>query len=707
MTRVIYGLVVMLTMLTTSQIPVAAQGKPDSQPIELEPVVVRAQREEDAARERRLVPATGTKTETHILDLPISVGVVDKRQIEEQGAASVMEALSNISGVYSFNSFNAFPQYAVRGFFGNNVTLMTNGIKEHENQRGSRDVDLFNLERIEVLKGPASVLYGQGAIGAAVNYVTKQPTTTPAYEGAFSYGSFDTVRGSGGAGGPLVPGRLLYRIDVGASSSGGFEDRTDYERYQGTGTLVLVLPSEGRLTLFMDNRYDEIKPYMGIPVISNRPLRLALVRRENNYNIPDTQNWVYVLRDRVLYEQPLTENLKLRNLLYFFRQELGYRASEEYTFVAPRTLTRTFLEFTRDDYLLGDQLEAIWDTKLWATKHKVLVGLDSSYNRLKSTQATGSVGNIDLFEPVEPGTPERITSRNNRDAEVRSYAAYGQNQIELTEQWKAVLGLRFDHVNGQIRRTNTHESFQRKFDDFSYRAGAVYQPVPTLSLYASYTNATRPTTNLFNVPTDRIFKPEKAEQWETGVKNMLLNNRFVTTLAWFTLDKENIQVTRTLPGGGQVTDQIGKQRSRGFELDVDYLLTRDWRVTGNYTFTDAYFVEFEQSGRNLAGKRPQNIPEQLGSLWTNYDLGAGFGVGTGFRFVGERFGEDSNRTAIPEYFLWDAMLSYRWKGLEGSLNFKNITDVTRFDQALRVGNVTTNLVPGRPFEVIGGLRVGF
>jgi len=336
-----------LLMLMLVPAPVSAQAQSSERPVELPTVEVTGQRETEASRERRLVPVTGTKTETNILDLPVSVGVVDKRQIEQQGAVSVMEALVNVSSVYSFNSYNAFPQYAVRGFFGNNVTLMTNGIKEHENQRGSRDVDLFNLERIEVLKGPSSVLYGQGAIGAAVNYVTKQPTATPAYGAAVSYGSFDTARASVGAGGPLVPGRLLYRVDVGASRSDGFEDRTDYERYQGTVTLTALLESDARLTLFMDARYDDIAPYMGIPLTSRRPLRLANVRRENNYNIPDTENWVYILRDRILYEQPLTERLRFRNLVYFFRQELGYRASENYTFVAPRTLTRDFLDFTR------------------------------------------------------------------------------------------------------------------------------------------------------------------------------------------------------------------------------------------------------------------------------------------------------------------------------------------------------------------------
>lgn len=699
------GIVAMFVLLPALAALAGAQSP--EKPIELEPVEVKGQREQEAARERRLVPATGTKTETNILDLPVSVGVVDKRQIEQQGAVSVMEALANVSSVYSFNSYNAFPQYAVRGFFGNNVTLMTNGIKEHENQRGSRDVDLFNLERIEVLKGPSSVLYGQGAIGAAVNYVTKHPTTTPSYEGAVSYGSFDTARASVGAGGPLVPGRLLYRVDLGASTSEGFEDRTDYERYQGTVTLTAVLASEARVTLFIDARYDDISPYMGIPLTSRRPLRLANVRRENNYNIPDTDNWVYVLRDRVLYEQPLTEGVKLRNLLYFFRQELGYRASENYTFVAPRTLTRDFLQFTRNDYLLGDQLELLWDTPLGATKHKFLFGLDGGYNRLKSTQSFGTAPSIDLFAPVEPGRGlERITSRNNRDGEARLYAVYGQDQVDRTEQWKAVLGLRFDHANAQITRTNTHQSFQRKFDDFSYRAGIVYQPAPVVSLYANYSTATKPVTNFFAVPTNGIFKPERAQQWEAGVKNTLLGNRFVTTLAYFAIDKENLQVTRNT-AQGPITDQIGEQRSRGIELDIDYALTRDWRVTGNYSLTSAYFAEFVQGSRNLSGKRPRLIPEQVGALCTTYDLGLGFGVGTGFRFVGDRFGEDSNVTGIPEYFLWDAMLTYGWKGVEASLNFKNITDTTRFDQALADTGVTTNLVPGRPFEVIGGLRVLF
>jgi len=707
MTRVIYGLLVAVFMAIPG--PLVAQEKPGEKPVELEPVVVKGQREEEAARERRLTPVTGTKTETNILDLPVSVGVVDKRQIEEQGAVSVMDALTNVSSVYTFNSFNAFPQYVVRGFRGNNVTLMHNGIKEHENQRGSRDVDLFNLERIEVLKGPSSVLYGQGAIGAAVNFVTKQPTYAPTYEAAVSYGSFDTARASVGAGGSLVPGRLLYRIDFGASRSEGFEDRTDYERYQGTATLILMLPTEGKLTLFVDGRYDDIAPYMGIPLTSRRPLRLASVRRENNYNIPDSDNWVYVLRDRILYEQPLTERLTLRNLVYFFRQELGYRASENYTFVAPRTLTRDFLQFTRNDYLLGDQLELLWDVPLGPTKHKFLFGLDGGYNQLKSTQSFGTAPNIDLFEPVEQGTGlERITSRDNRHGEGRLYAVYGQDQIDLTEQWKAVLGLRFDHANAQIRRTNTHESFQRKFDDFSYRAGLVYQPMPVWSLYGSYSTATKPVTNFFAAPTARIFKPERAEQWEGGVKSTLLGNRFVTTLAYFAIDKENIQVTRNTEQG-QITDQIGKQNSRGIELDIDYRLTRDWRVTGNYSFTSAYFAEFVQGSRNLAGKRPQFVPQQTGALWTTYDLPLGFSVGTGVRYVGDRFGEDSNVTSIPEYFLWDAMLTYRWKTMEASLNFKNINDTTRFDQALSGGTpgVTNNLVPGRPFEVIGGLRVHF
>lgn len=699
MTRVIYSLLIAVFMM--NPVPVAAQEKPGDRPVELEPVVVKGQREEDAARERRLTPVAGTKTETNILDLPVSVGVVDKRQIEQQGAVSVMEALSNVSGVYSFNSYNAFPQYVVRGFFGNNVTLLYNGIREHENQRGSRDVDLFNLERIEVLKGPASVLYGQGAIGAAVNYVTKQPTTSPTYEGAAAYGSFNTFRASVGAGGPLVPGRLLYRLDAGASTSDGYEDRTGYERYQGTGTFALELPSEGRLTLSLDSRYDDIKPYTGIPLIDKRP---APVRRQSNYNVPDTVNWVYILRGRGLYEQPLAENVRLRNQLYYFYQELDYLASETYTVVKPRTVTRDFLQFTRDDHLVGDQLEAIWDTSLGPTKHTVLVGLDGSYNRLNSTQAFGSVGSIDLFAPVEPGTPPVITSRNNRNAEVRNYAAYAQDQIGLTDQWKAVLGLRFDHVNAQIRRLDTRTSSQRKFDDFSYRVGLVYQPLPVWSLYASYVTATKPVTIFASVPTARIFKPERAEQWEAGVKSTLLDNRFVTTLAYFAIDKENIQVTRNT-ATGPVTDQIGKQQSRGVELDIDYLLTRDWRVTANYSFTDAVFGEFFQGARNLAGKRPRLVPQQLWHLWTTYDLAAGFSVGTGARYVGERFAEDRNATPINEYFLWDAMLAYRWKGLEASLNLKNITDVTRFDQAL--GDPATNLVPGRPFEIIGGLRVAF
>lgn len=710
MTRVISVLsriVVAVILVLVTALVAGAQDKPPEKPTGLEPIVVEGRQDEQAARERRLVPTTGTKTETNILDLPVSIGVVDKRQIEQQGAMSVMEALSNVSGIYVINTYNAFPVHMVRGFFRNNVTVLYDGLREHAEDRGMRDVDLFNLERIEVLKGPSSVLYGQDPIGGVINYVTKKPTKDPVYEGSVSYGSFDTIRGSVGAGGPIVPGQLFYRLDVGASRSDGYEDRTDYERYQGAGAFEIVLPWDARLTVSLDGRYDDTKPYVGIPVIDRRP---APVRRQNNYNIPDTENWVSVLRGRARYEQSLTPTLKLRNQLYYYYQELEYRASETYTVVLPRTVARDFLKFTRDDYLVGDQLEAIWDTTLGPTKHKVLGGVDGSYNRLDSSQIFADpISSVDLFDPVQPSGRTRPNPadifRNNREAEVRSYAAYVQDQIAVTEQWKAVLGARFDHVNGQIRRTDRNQARQKKFDEFSYRAGLVYQPLSSVSLYGSYATASKPRTLFSSLPTTSgSFKAEEAEQWEAGVKTTLLDNRFVTTLAWFNIDKENLLFTRPTPQG-PVTEQIGAQRSRGVELDLDYLLTRDWRVTANYSFIDALFVTFVQNERNLAGKSPEFAPQHLGALWTTYNLGAGLNIGSGVRYVGDRFADNSNTTPLDGYFLWDAMLSYRWKNLEVSFNVKNVMDVERYDYA--VSDPATNLVPGRPREFIGSVRVAF
>ncbi|WP_447970599.1 TonB-dependent siderophore receptor [Nitrospira sp. M1] len=679
--------------------------------IKLSEVVVRETRGTGYKAE---TASTAMKTDTPIRETPVSIQVVPRQVIEDQAAQRLQDVYKNVSGVgESGNTLNAQSEVLpfIRGFEA--PIVLRNGMRS--TLVGS--VDLVNIQSVEVLKGPASILFGALEPGGVLNYTTKLPLDEPYYNFKQQIGSFSLSRTTFDATGPLDTDRTwLYRLNAAYTNQGSFRDKIELERFAIAPSLTWRISEQTDVTFDLSYTHETVPYDSGIPLDADGdPLvpietffgdsNLAGRTLEDlflGYLFQHRFNHVFTLRNRFQYHRANPRNEAIRH-----RGVIGAPGAE--------LLRQRYQNEEREDveYQLVTDLLANFATG--GLDHKALVGIDlirqdTDFERFRQNLADVAISSKPNVNFDPPANLQRILDFSRS---TKWLALYVQDQISMLEdgRLKLLLGGRFDWVRqsdhiGSIRVTD-HE--------FTGRAGVLYELTNWLSPYASVTQSFRPTSPTTQDRDGNGLDPETGIQYEAGLKVNLFDERLLATVALFQIQKEDVPVSDNqffIDTGGIASIPGVNQRSQGIELDITGQITDELSVIANYAYTDTKVLKNQEDPAEV-GQPLGNVPLHMARLWFAYTFGpdtflSNLGLGAGVRYESARPVQFATAITVDEFTVFDAAAWYRYtlssgQVLRAQLNLQNLLDkgyiIRASDQSVAH--------PGMPFSAIGSIGIEF
>lgn len=722
-------------------LPVPGTGQPvppaqqeDLPVIESQPVQVVAQRESYSASNSTV----SMRAAIPLMHSPVSVQVVPKAVLQDQQAIRLQDALKNVSGVQPTATGGEYDNFLIRGF-STEYGIFRNGMR-----LTNLVYDLANVERIEVLKGPAAMLYGRIEPGGMINVVTQKPSDTPYYSIQQQFGSYGLYRTVVNATGPLTSdGRLAYRLDLSYRDSDSFRDFVSRERVFVAPSLRWRPTDSTEFNLSAEYIHDNYVTDNGIPARGNRVANVPINTFYHQPGFPKDRiegpmvdfNWSHKLSENWV----IKNGFVARFLTYRFRSvPIAYFQPLLDDPTTPMVRRGIYSEdFHRDTYNVFLDLNGKFET--WGIKHNVLVGGD--YYQLKETNS-GFFGvnalpvdfftNVNVFNPVypsmDPGLFDTLRRNSPNDFGVVKnswFGLYFQDQITLWDKVHILGGGRYDwaKLSQGFSATSFNDIVRENLNDdkFSPRVGMVYQPWPWLSLYGNYSESFG-ATNSGRTITGQPLSPKAASQYEGGIKMEFFEGQLTSNLAFYRITQRNLPV--------QVTDvafsNLGKARSQGVEFDLAGRLQNGISVIGTYAYTDASLIEdqglaFDVNGTIVGttsgnrGRSLPNVPLHSGSFWLKYDVQhkplQGLSVGTGVYLASERQGSLENTYQLPGFVRWDAYGAYRMMlgptRLTAQVNVYNLLG-QRYFYASHISNFSPAYnMPAEPLMVIGSLRLEY
>ncbi|PYB82385.1 MULTISPECIES: TonB-dependent siderophore receptor [Pseudomonas] len=652
-------------------------------------------REEDNPRVKDVTTATRTSTPARYV--PQAIDSVKTRNVLDYGSSNLGKALEGIPNVSS-GADTRFDSLRIRGFDASNDFYL-DGVRDDSQYTR----DLHNIERVEVLKGPAAVLYGRGSQGGIVNRVSKAP----------EHGRRSTIEAQGGS----QDLRSLYadlsadpsdtlslRLNLGNEDKNSFRDGIDGNHRQlfAPSMSWQITPELNWLVQYEYSRYDRT-PDRGIPgnPLTGRP---ADVSRKTTYG--DTQR-DYIndraesLRSRLNYE--LNDQWQLRHTFSLFTLESDFDNTYLTAYrPAAGLVDRQRWQQDLSTRNLYNTIELEGHVETFGLEHTLLVGLEMGEQRRNSLLSQG-VGVPSV--PLQGATASqqhngimRVSSNNHTDVESRGI--YLQDQIRLNDQWQLLAGVRFDQFEVDTTNKLRDISEKQKDNSFSPRIGVVYTPWQDHSFYASWSKTYSPVGGgLIGITPGAAGNanqtdPEQTRQKEIGVKSEWFDERLSTTLAIYELELYNRR-TRD-PINPELIQLSGLQRSRGIELTATGNVVGNWYVRGGIGLQDATIVK-DNNGQQ--GNRINDVAKRNASLFVTWKPELGWYAETGLTLVGDRYADNQNTVILPGYGRWDALAGYRTHDWDVRAALSNITDKTYYSSAtsaaqIQVGDPRSLVVTG-------------
>ncbi len=689
--------------------PQAPAKKPEEGPTTLPEITVTASPLDETSYNVQDA-TTATKTDTPIMETPISIQVVPRAVIEDQQAIQLGDAVKNVSGVFQGFTFGGFgEEFMIRGF-NTNFANYLDGFRFPASR-----IPTANAERIEVVKGAAANLYGRIEPGGLINVVTKRPLATPYYSLQQQFGSFDLYRTTADATGPITSdGSLLYRFNL------EYVDRNSFRDFAFTDR-IFVAPSltwnlNDRTQLDLDFRYsdEDTQEDQGVVAIGNRPANIPISRYLGEPSTDKSNTKLYTTG--LTLNHDFTDDWKVRARFVNHNRDVvdritGGAALDETTGV----LDRSFFggEDEADDYF--GTLDVTGKFSTWGAEHKVLVGWDYYNNSDEVRAFLLPAGSINIFNPVygRSGVDLSREQENFFIDQLREWTGvYFQDQITLWDKVHILGGGRYDWASFGVglafgtdqSLADARANFQEADDErFSPRVGLVYQPWDWLSLYGNYVESLgSPFGSAFSDGTP--LPSETAEQYEVGFKTEFLEERLTSTVAFYHLTKQNIPVP--IPGT-PFSEVIGEARSRGIEVDIAGEVTEGLSLIATYAYTDAEITK----DVNNQGNRLFNVPRHSGSLWAKYDMQQaplrGLSLGAGVYLLGQREGDNGNTFQLPGYGRVDALVKYQLPLASSKLSLQfNVENLLDHRYYVAAGG-RTSVNPGASRTFIGSIRLEF
>jgi iron complex outermembrane recepter protein len=632
---------------------------------------------------RATTATTAMRADIALRDTPQAIQVVTQQTIQDQNAIAAETAVRNVSGVTVPNTSGGRAEdFTIRGFTSSGNTYR-DGIRNDFNSNRAA-AELSNVERIEILKGPASILYGRLDPSGVVNYVTKKPATENFYSLQFTGGGFGLYRPQIDLGGSLNRSKtVLYRFNGAYERNNTFRDFNRRERFFVAPALTFVLGEKTALNFEAEAMKGTGLIDRGVVAVGTRIAPISVRTYLGDPAIPYRYGQT---RASLALSHFFTPDVNLRSAFRVNLNKANYDSRQPRQLAADnRTLSLSLTDADQSLQTAYWQTDLNWRFSIGAVKHNLVAGTDLSYESFASQTLTGANRTIDIYRPVYNFAPSAFALTGLSKNIGRSAGVYAQDLIALRSNLKILVGGRFDYYYQNNDNRLTRRALQSYNRAFTPRVGVVYQPAEPISLYASYSRSFQPVTsvNFFGEP----FVPETGEQYETGVKIDLLRRRLSATVAVFQITKANVLATDL--NDPRNTVQIGEQRSRGVEFDLNYQPLKNWNAIATYAFTGAVITNDTAlvNGRTLVGNQLQGTPRHTASLWTSYEfdknLLRGFGAGAGIFAVGRRFGDNAHSFTVPGYARVDAAVFYKIYRAEKlryrvAFNLNNVFDRTYY-----------------------------
>jgi catecholate siderophore receptor len=644
------------------------------------------------------VPSLGlSRLPEPIRDIPQSITVVPQELMQQQGVSSLQDALRNVTGI----SFQAGEgggaqgdNLSLRGFNARNDFFL-DGVRD----QGSYFRDVFNIEAVEVLKGPSALYFGRGTTGGVINQVSKLPRLESFYGGTLSLGNGFLFRVTGDVN-QRINETTAFRVNfMGHLDEIVGRDEVEDKRMGIAPSVTFGLGTSTQLTLSYFLQHEDNIPDYGLPFLFGKP---PDVRRENFYGLAreDTEDtWVNIGTLRL--DHRFNEQLSLRNTLRYSRVDRE-------AFPSPPRISGTPTPDTplsqivvapahpgRDttEDILDNQTDLIARFATLSFKHTLVTGLEIGTEDFDATRfAFSNIPTTPLLDP----NPVRDTSRMTRSVSAMTetstflFGVYATDTIKLLPQLDLVGGVRWDLFEAEFKNRITGDKFDRTDKMWSYRAGLVFHPWPTHSYYFSAGNSFNPSAEALALAANNAdTAPEENQTYEFGGKVDVLEGGLSLQAALFRTEKTNARTPDPVTGL-QVLE--GKQRVQGFELGVVGRPLPSLNVFLGYTYLDSEILESNEvvNGVSVVGNEMPNAPEHSFSVWTSYDFLERWQVGTGIYYVGERFANNANTNVAPGHVRWDMSVGYQInKNIQLRLNAINLTDELYFD-----GVHPSHIIPG-------------
>jgi len=630
---------------------------------------------------------SATKTDTPIIETPQSISVITADRIRDQGSLTIQDSLRYVSGMrgeaYGFDSRG--DSSLVRGV---SPTIFLDGLQQSVGSYTNTRTDPFTLERIEVIKGPSSMLYGQSSVGGLLNLVSKRPQAERRNELQLQYGSFDRKQIAFDSTGPLDDdGTLLYRVVAIGRDSQTQVDHTQDNRLVFMPSLTWRPNEQFEWTLMANVQKDDggttsgFLPHRGT-VLSAPYGEIGSERfvSEPGFDEYDTEQ--KALTSQMSWR--LDETWTLRQNLRWQKSKVSYQTMYGWPPVLgadDRTVNRVW-SVSKPEVTIwtaDHQAESRFDTG--ALQHTLLMGVDYRHAVTDSRSARGVATPLDLYDPVY-GTfdPSGITLSDVPQQRAVQKGLYVQDQVRL-DKWLMTLGLRKDWADTRVEDGN-----RQKDDAVTGRVGLTYLFDNGVAPYISYSESFTPIIGL-NTITQQSYKPLEGEQWELGIKYQPVGSNTLLTAAVFDLREKNRQMPD--PANPLSTIQAGEARVKGLELEGLVEVDPNWDLIATYSYLDS---EVAKGPPAQQGKRIASVPEHMASLWSQHRFSvagiSGFSAGAGVRYVGASWdGTDSLKT--PSTTLFDAMLGYAYQDWSFTLTATNLEDETYYTTCLSRGDCFT------------------
>lgn len=650
--------------------------------------------------------ATASRMDVGALDLPVTVGAVDNATLNEQGVNNMVDALRNVSGMSATRWYGMYEYYTVRGFNTSDVVLV-DGMRLEGNRINTQ---LNNVDQVEVLKGPSSVLYGGQALSGVINVVRKKPQISRTHDLFYRGGRFRSNQvGAGSAGSIFGSNRFLYRADISFDDSRGWRNASA-RRLNVSPAITWIVNDRNRVTVNQAFNRDRFATDAGIPdgVLAIPGFSLA-----TRFNTPQDFGLVHDSQTHVMLSSNVTSSFEFRDSFFFRRTNDQYYSAETLTF-RPATfdVARQFLYFKHHRRPILNQADVVGRFSLLGMRHTLLAGHEYQdfYNFThRSASRSVDIPPISLqtltetYIPVGDFPLSRIDYFSNQ-----VNALFWQDQIKVHSKLQLNLGGRFDAFRRSARNdgisngavTGTLLNQQRSQNAYTYRFGAVYSPLENQQLFFSTNTSFQPVTQ---VPADgRELEPETGRSYEAGYRWQPLGGKLKLSAAFYQMTRNNVVIARP----NQLFDQAGEQSSRGLDFDVNGTIGKGVRMVANYGYSQPRFDRFliSNGAVDLSGRIPRFVQKHAANLWLNKTWDAGWYASAGMRYLSSMFLNNTNTSRLGGWSAFSGATGFRRGAWDWSVNAENLLNRQRYFLA---GIYDSQIYPGSPVNVFTTLRFRF